>query len=187
LLKACRELGVAVVAYSPLGRGFLAGKFKKFEDLAPDDWRRNIPRFQGENFQKNLQLVEEIERIAKKKGATAAQLCLAWILAQGKEELTIKKCNEKKTFWNLSNFFVVVRWIRRKKAPPPPHPRLSDIAGDDFFVIPGTTSAKNLDENIGALSLTLTPEDLAEVRKVMDSFEVAGKRWNESYMARVNI
>jgi aryl-alcohol dehydrogenase-like predicted oxidoreductase len=83
ILQACQELGIAFVAYSPLGRGFLTGQIKKFEDFEPDDYRRHSPRFQGENFQKNLQLVKKIEELAKRKNCTTAQLALAWVLAQG--------------------------------------------------------------------------------------------------------
>jgi aryl-alcohol dehydrogenase-like predicted oxidoreductase len=83
ILEACRELGIALVAYSPLGRGFLTGQIKSPDDLAPDDFRRNNPRFQGENFQKNLDLVRQIERLAQQKGCTPSQLALAWVLAQG--------------------------------------------------------------------------------------------------------
>jgi len=80
---ACKELGVAIVAYSPVGRGFLTGRYKSPEDFDADDWRRTNPRFQGENFQKNLKIVSELERIAAKKNCTAAQLCLAWVMHQG--------------------------------------------------------------------------------------------------------
>jgi aryl-alcohol dehydrogenase-like predicted oxidoreductase len=83
VLPACRELGIGVVAYSPLGRGFLSGAIKSIDDLAEDDWRRNMPRFQGENFAKNLELVERVEQMASAKGCTTAQLALAWVLAQG--------------------------------------------------------------------------------------------------------
>jgi aryl-alcohol dehydrogenase-like predicted oxidoreductase len=83
VLNTCKELGIAFVAYSPLGRGFLTGQFKKFEDFDPTDYRRNSPRFQGENFNKNLQLVYKIEELAKQKGCTASQLALAWVIAQG--------------------------------------------------------------------------------------------------------
>ena len=84
ILPACRELKIGFVAYSPLGRGFLTGRFKSPDDLAPDDWRRSHPRFQGENFQKNLDLVVKIQEIAREKECTPAQLALAWVLAQGK-------------------------------------------------------------------------------------------------------
>jgi aryl-alcohol dehydrogenase-like predicted oxidoreductase len=83
LLATCRELGIGFVAYSPLGRGFLTGRFKSPEDIPADDWRHRHPRFQGENFQKNLDLVSRVEAIARKKGCTPAQLALAWVLAQG--------------------------------------------------------------------------------------------------------
>ncbi len=83
VIPACRELGIGVVAYSPLGRGFLSGVIKSVDDLAEDDWRRNMPRFQGGNFAKNLELVERVEQIAAAKGCTTAQLALAWVLAQG--------------------------------------------------------------------------------------------------------
>jgi aryl-alcohol dehydrogenase-like predicted oxidoreductase len=89
ILATTRELGVAFVAYSPLGRGFLAGQIKRFEDFAPDDYRRVSPRFQGENFQKNLDLVQRVERIAHEKKCTPGQLALAWLLAQGKDIIPI--------------------------------------------------------------------------------------------------
>lgn len=83
VLQTCRELGIAFVAYSPLGRGFLTGQIKSFDDFEPGDYRRYSPRFQGENFEKNLQLVKKIEDMARQKGCTTAQLALAWVLAQG--------------------------------------------------------------------------------------------------------
>jgi aryl-alcohol dehydrogenase-like predicted oxidoreductase len=89
VLASCRELGVGFVAYSPLGRGFLSGEIERFEDLAPGDYRRSQPRFQGENFQKNLDLVARVREIAKEKGATPAQLALAWVLAQGNDVVPI--------------------------------------------------------------------------------------------------
>ena len=89
VLPTVRELGIGFVAYSPLGRGFLAGQFQKFEDLAADDYRRNSPRFQGANFQKNLDLVKQIEELAKAKGCTPSQLALAWVLAQGNDIVPI--------------------------------------------------------------------------------------------------
>ena len=89
ILAACRELGVAFVAYSPLGRGFLTGQLRSFEDLAADDWRRLSPRFQRENFQKNLDLVARIAEMAAGKGCTPAQLALAWVLAQGRDVIPI--------------------------------------------------------------------------------------------------
>ena len=89
ILPACRELGVGLVSYSPLGRGFLTGQIRSIEDLAADDWRRTNPRFQGENFQRNLDLVDAIEEMANEKGCTPAQLALAWVLAQGPDIVPI--------------------------------------------------------------------------------------------------
>jgi aryl-alcohol dehydrogenase-like predicted oxidoreductase len=89
VLDTCRELGVGFVPYSPLGRGFLVGQFKSPDDLAADDGRRNHPRFQGENFQRNLKLAETVKRLAEEKGCTPAQLALAWILAQGQDLVPI--------------------------------------------------------------------------------------------------
>ncbi|GGF23145.1 aldo/keto reductase [Hymenobacter cavernae] len=88
-LQTCRELGTSLVAYSPLGRGFLTGQIQKFEDLAEDDYRRFTPRFQGENFQKNLDVVARIRELAAQKGCTAGQLALAWVLAQGQDVVPI--------------------------------------------------------------------------------------------------
>jgi aryl-alcohol dehydrogenase-like predicted oxidoreductase len=96
ILPACRELRVGFVPYSPLGRGFLTGEFKRFEDLAPDDFRRNSPRFQGENFQKNLDLVKRIEEVAGEKHCTPAQLALAWVLAQGDDIVPIPGTKRRK-------------------------------------------------------------------------------------------
>ncbi len=89
ILATIRDLGIGFVAYSPLGRGFLTGQFRTFEDLEPDDYRRNAPRFQGENFQKNLELVKKIEEMAQTKGCTPGQLALAWVLAQGQDIVPI--------------------------------------------------------------------------------------------------
>jgi len=89
LLPTLRELGIGLVAYSPLGRGFLAGRFRSLDDLAPDDWRRGSPRFQGENFAKNLALVDRIHELAARKGCTPSQLALAWVLAQGPDVVAI--------------------------------------------------------------------------------------------------
>jgi len=96
VLETCRELGIGFVAYSPLGRGFLSGEIKKFEDLAEDDYRRHSPRFQGENFAKNMQLVEEIEKIADEKGITTSQLALAWTLVQGDDIVPIPGTKRRK-------------------------------------------------------------------------------------------
>jgi aryl-alcohol dehydrogenase-like predicted oxidoreductase len=140
ILPACRELGIGFVAYSPLGRGFLTGRFKTIEDLPPDDYRRNHPRFQGENFQKNLDLVERVEAIAKRKGCTPSQLALAWVLAQG----------------------------------------------DDIVPIPGTKRRKYLEENVAAVEVRLTPEDLEEIDEVAPAGVAAGARYNEHGMRTIN-
>jgi aryl-alcohol dehydrogenase-like predicted oxidoreductase len=138
-LAACRELGIGLVPYSPLGRGFLTGQIKKFEDLAADDYRRFSPRFQGENFQKNLGLVERIGQMAKEKSCTPAQLALAWVLAQG----------------------------------------------DDIVPIPGTTRRKNLDENLAALDIRLTPADLARIEELVPRGVAAGDRYTAEMMKMV--
>jgi aryl-alcohol dehydrogenase-like predicted oxidoreductase len=140
ILDACRELGVGFVAYSPLGRGFLTGQIKRYEDLAPDDFRRHSPRFQGENFQRNLDLVRHIEEIAAGKGCTPAQLALAWVLAQG----------------------------------------------EDIVPIPGTKRRKYLEENAGAVDVTLTPEDLRRIDEAAPKGAAAGTRYPEASMAAVN-
>jgi aryl-alcohol dehydrogenase-like predicted oxidoreductase len=89
IMPTCRELGITVVAYSPLGRGFLTGKIASLDELAPNDWRRNNPRFQGEAFKQNMRIVTEIENIATARGATPAQIALAWVLAQGEDVVPI--------------------------------------------------------------------------------------------------
>ncbi|EIE02825.1 aldo/keto reductase [Leptospira licerasiae] len=96
ILQTCRDLGIGFVAYSPLGRGFLTGQIQKFEDLDPTDFRRNSPRFQGENFQKNLELVAKIKEIANEKSVTAGQLALAWVLAQGQDIVPIAGTKRRK-------------------------------------------------------------------------------------------
>ncbi|MDB6018653.1 MAG: aldo/keto reductase [Pedosphaera sp.] len=136
LLDTCRELGIGFVAYSPLGRGFLTGRFRKFEDLPADDYRRNSPRFQGENFQRNLDLVRRIEEMAAEKHCTPAQLALAWVLAQG----------------------------------------------EDIVPIPGTKQRKYLEENVGALNVVLTAEDLARIDEVAPKGVAAGLRYPEQMM-----
>jgi len=140
ILSVCRDLGVGFVAYSPLGRGFLTGQFKKFEDLPADDYRRNTPRFQGENFQKNLDLVKRVEEIGKEKGCKPSQLALAWVLAQG----------------------------------------------NDMVPIPGTKRRKYLEENVGALSVKLTKEDLRRIDEVFPPEAAAGQRYPEHMLALVN-
>jgi aryl-alcohol dehydrogenase-like predicted oxidoreductase len=96
VLPLCRELGIGFVAYSPLGRGFLTGRFRTFEDLPEDDYRRNSPRFQGDNFQKNLDLVARVEEIARQKNCTSAQLSLAWLLAQGEDIVPIPGTKQRR-------------------------------------------------------------------------------------------
>jgi aryl-alcohol dehydrogenase-like predicted oxidoreductase len=96
VLPTCRELNIGFVAYSPLGRGFLTGRFRTIDDLPPDDYRRNSPRFQGENFQKNLDLVKRVEEIARRKKCTPSQLALAWVLAQGEDIVPIPGTKHRK-------------------------------------------------------------------------------------------
>ncbi len=140
ILPTVRELGIGFVAYSPLGRGFLTGRFRRFADLPEDDYRRNSPRFQGENFARNLRLVDRIGGIARQKGATAAQLALAWVLAQG----------------------------------------------DDIVPIPGTKHRRFLEENVAAVEIRLTPQDLARIDEVAPQGAAAGERYPEQAMAAVN-
>jgi aryl-alcohol dehydrogenase-like predicted oxidoreductase len=96
ILPACRELGIGFVPYSPLGRGFLTGRFTKFEDFEPGDYRRNSPRFQGDNFQKNLDVVKKVEELARRKSCTSSQLALAWVLAQGDDMAPIPGTKHRK-------------------------------------------------------------------------------------------
>jgi len=140
VLVACRELGIGFVPYSPLGRGFLTGRFRKFEDLPADDYRRQSPRFQGENFTKNIDLVKRVEEVAAKKGCTSSQLALAWVLAQG----------------------------------------------DDIVPIPGTKRRKYLEENLAALEIKLTPEDLTRIDEVAPKGAASGTRYPESMMRALN-
>ena len=140
IIPTCRALGIGFVAYSPLGRGFLTGQIRRIEDLAPDDWRRTSPRFQGENFQRNLDLVERIREIATQKGCTPSQLALAWLLAQG----------------------------------------------EDIVPIPGTKRRAYLEENVGALGITLTENDLAQIAEVAPHGVAAGARYPERAMQAVN-
>jgi aryl-alcohol dehydrogenase-like predicted oxidoreductase len=136
VLPVCRELGIGFVPYSPLGRGFLTGKIQKPEDLPQDDYRRSTPRFQGENFQRNLEIVKRVEEIAREKRCTPAQLALAWVLAQG----------------------------------------------EDIVPIPGTKRRKYLQENIGALDVDLTSEDLARIDEVAPKDAFVGSRYPEAMM-----
>ncbi len=140
ILPVLRELGVALVAYSPLGRGFLTGQIKSFDDFEPDDYRRGNPRFQGENFEKNLQLVARIEDMARTRGNTPAQLALAWILAQGQ----------------------------------------------NIVPIPGTKKVARLEENAGAIEVTLSEDDVAWLDDIAPRGVAAGTRYPEAMMGLVN-
>jgi len=140
IIPTVRELGIGYVAYSPLGRGFLSGRFKSPDDFPEDDFRKFHPRFQGANFEKNVQLVREVEKMAQGKGCTAAQLALAWVLAQG----------------------------------------------DDIVPIPGTKHIRYLDENIGALDVRLTSEDLKRLDQILPPGAAAGERYHERGMETVN-
>jgi aryl-alcohol dehydrogenase-like predicted oxidoreductase len=137
ILPTVRELGIGFVAYSPLGRGFLSGAIKSIDDLEPDDYRRHSPRFQGENFQRNLDLVTKIEELAARKGVTPSQLALAWVLAQG----------------------------------------------DDIVPIPGTKRRAYLEENVGAVDVTLTEDELREIDEVVP--QAAGMRYPEAAMGSI--
>ncbi len=141
LLPTCRELGIGFVPYSPLGRGFLTGQIKRLEDLPEDDFRRHGPRFQGENFQKNLEVVTKIEEMAREKGCKPSQLALAWVLAQG----------------------------------------------DDLVPIPGTKRRAYLEENAGALSITLSKDELAQIEAIAPQGVAAGGRYPDVQMQRVNL
>ena len=126
VLQAARELGIGFVAYSPLGRGFLSGEITTFEDFAPTDIRRNLPRYQGESFQKNLELVQQVQRLAAQQQVTAAQLALAWVLAQG------------------------------------------------VVPIPGTKRRANLELNVAAAGIVLSPQEVAELNAVLPVGSVNG-------------
>jgi aryl-alcohol dehydrogenase-like predicted oxidoreductase len=141
ILAVTRELGIAFVPYSPLGRGFLTGQIKTPEDLEPDDWRRNMPRFQGENFQKNVDLASRIHDIANAKGCTPGQLALAWVLAQGK----------------------------------------------DIIPIPGTKRRIFLEENVGAAAVSLSPDELAEIDRILPPSAFLGERYPAEGMRALNL
>jgi len=140
VLAVCRELEIGFVPYSPLGRGFLTGKIQKPEDIPQDDYRRTTPRFQGENFRRNFDLVKQVEEIARDKHCTPAQFALAWVLARG-----------------------------------------------DYIVpIPGTKRRKYLQENFGALDVTLTSKDLEQIDEVAPKDAFAGSRYPEAMMKLLN-
>jgi aryl-alcohol dehydrogenase-like predicted oxidoreductase len=140
LLPLVRELGIGFVPYSPLGRGFLTGRIQRPEDLAEDDYRRNSPRFQGENFLKNLDLVREISSIARDKRCEPAALALAWVLAQGQ----------------------------------------------DIVPIPGTKRRTYLEQNLAALDVDLTPDDLARIGRALPPGAAAGTRYAPAQMQALN-
>ena len=140
ILATCREVGTGFVAYSPLGRGFLTGQITRLEDLAPDDFRRFSPRFQGENFQRNLDLVPRVKEMAAAKGCTPSQLALAWVLAQG----------------------------------------------EDIVPIPGTKRRTYLEENVAAVSVELTADDLARLDEIVPKGVAAGGRYAAEMMRLLN-
>jgi aryl-alcohol dehydrogenase-like predicted oxidoreductase len=137
ILPLVRELSIGFVPYSPLGRGFLTGQFRSPDDIPVDDLRRNMPRFQGEAFAKNLDLVKEVEAMAQEKGCTPAQLALAWVLAQGR----------------------------------------------DIVPIPGTKRRRYLEENLGALDVVLSRNDLARIDHIMPPGATTGARYDSPQMA----
>ncbi|MPQ97070.1 aldo/keto reductase [Modestobacter sp. I12A-02628] len=140
VLATVRELGIGFVPYSPLGRGFLSGRIRSVEDFAPDDWRRSSPRFQGEDFGRNLDVLDRVVAIAEGKGVTPSQLALAWVLAQG----------------------------------------------PDVVPIPGTRRTANLEENVAALDVELTPADLAALEEAAPVGVAAGDRYNEQGMSSLH-
>jgi aryl-alcohol dehydrogenase-like predicted oxidoreductase len=141
VLAACRSLGVGFVAYSPLGRGFLTGRFKTSTDLSPEDFRLRHPRFTDENLQRNVQLAGALEQFAREKGCTAAQLALAWVLAQG----------------------------------------------HDIVPIPGTRRARYLEENLAALDIPLTGDDLRRLAELFPAGAAAGDRYPPPAMRAINL
>jgi aryl-alcohol dehydrogenase-like predicted oxidoreductase len=138
VLPTLRELGIGLVAYSPLGRGFLSGRFSSADELDADDWRRTQPRFQGENAERNIELASSVADLAAEKGIPSAQLALAWVLAQG----------------------------------------------DGIVPIPGTTRVEHLEENVAALEIELTDDDLRELESVFPMGAAAGDRYAD--MSSVN-
>ncbi|MGB8466811.1 MAG: aldo/keto reductase, partial [Terrimicrobiaceae bacterium] len=140
VLAACRELGVGFVPYSPLGRGFLTGAIQKPSDLAADDWRHTNPRFQGEAFERNLQLAAHVKNLAQRKGCSPAQLALAWVLAQG----------------------------------------------EDIVPIPGTKRVRYLEDNLGALDVALTPDEITQMDHLFPPGVAQGERYAKPMMAMLN-
>ncbi|MBC7823314.1 MAG: aldo/keto reductase [Candidatus Parcubacteria bacterium] len=140
ILPTIRELGIGFVPYSPMGRGFLSGQITSPDDFAADDFRKNLPRFQGENFYKNLELVDRVKEIAAQKNATPGQLALAWLLAQG----------------------------------------------DDIAPIPGTKRRTYLEENVAAVEIKLTSEDLDHLDAIAPKNATAGDRYPQASMAALD-
>lgn len=140
VLPVCRELGIGLVAYSPLGRGFLTGRFQENAEFKAGDFRADLPRFQPENLVANRSLVDVIAALARHKGCTTAQIALAWLLAQG----------------------------------------------EDIVPIPGTKSIAHLQDNLGALSVLLDENDLADLERSVSALSVAGERYSEEGMKGVN-
>ncbi|EHD23120.1 MULTISPECIES: aldo/keto reductase [Brenneria] len=140
ILPACRRLGIGFVPYSPLGRGFLTGAIRSPDDLAADDFRRSNPRFAGDNFAKNRQLVDKVNQLAKEKGVAPSQLALAWVLAQG----------------------------------------------EHIVPIPGTKRRRYLEENIGALDVALSEEELAAIEAIFPFNAAAGERYSAEGMATLD-
>jgi aryl-alcohol dehydrogenase-like predicted oxidoreductase len=136
VLAACRALGIGFVAYSPLGRGFLTGQFKRWEDIPENDYRRRDPRYMGENFSRNLELVKKLEELAAKKRCLTSQLAIAWVLAQG----------------------------------------------NDIVPIPGTKRRKYLEQNLGALEVRLSQEELQQIDAIAPRGATAGTRYPEPMM-----
>ncbi len=141
ILPTCRELKIGFVPWSPLGRGFLTGEVKTFDDLAPNDWRRMSPRFEGENFQRNLDLVDRVRAIADQKNCTPAQLAIAWLLHQG----------------------------------------------NDIVPIPGTKRVSYLLENLGALEIELTTDELDRIDAIVPKGAASGDRYPAALMQMVNL
>jgi aryl-alcohol dehydrogenase-like predicted oxidoreductase len=139
VLPTVRELGIGFVAYSPLGRGFLSGQIRTIDDLAPDDFRRTNPRFQGENFQRNLDLVRHVEELAREKGCTPSQLALAWVMARG----------------------------------------------EDIVPIPGTKRRSYLEENVAALDVHLSADEMARIDEIAPRGAAAGARYTEAGMRTI--
>jgi len=141
ILETCRQLGIGFVAYSPLGRGFLTGRFKTPEDIPEDDWRRHHPRFEGENFKRNQHLAETVKQLAAEIGCMPAQAALAWVLAQG----------------------------------------------EDIVPIPGTKHTRYLEENVGALKVALTPEQLGRLNAAFPLGVTEGARYHQQGMRAIKL